>query len=126
MIRAELFEHRGTKPITVQFDSLRLRFSSSNDWDGAQWEFVSDTGVDRFPASQIEEISSELNSFEISVFDGKGRSKGSFTVQAVLCRYPTHSFCFLFRADEDGMWSGHTVAKSFGQLVVVAHRLDPS
>jgi hypothetical protein len=126
VIVAEVFAHRGTQPKTIKFNTLQLRFSSSNDWNDAKWEFISDTSTNRFATSKIEEICSKSSNFEIKLFDGSGRSMGSFLIQAVLCGYPTHSFCFLFRADEDGMWSGHTVAKSFGQIVVVAHRFDPS
>jgi hypothetical protein len=108
---AEVFQHRGTKAETVQFNTLQLRFTSSNEWNDAQWEFAGDRSRRQFPASQVEEICS---------------TSGDFSIQAVLSGYPAHSFCFLFRADQDGMWSGHTVTKSFGQLVVVAYRFDPS
>ena len=126
MAVAEVFQHPGTKAETVQFNTLQLRFTPSNEWNDAQWEFAGDRSRRQFPASQVEEICSTSGDFEINLFDGNGRSFGPFSIQAVLSGYPAHSFCFLFQADQDGMWSGHTVAKSFGQLVVVAYRFDPS
>jgi hypothetical protein len=123
---ADLFKHGSIIPTTVHFEALLLRFAPGNNWDEAHWEFSIAGSTIGVPACQLTELSTKCDRFEVKVVDGSGEVAGSFSVQTVMGGYPRHCYCFLFCADNEGMWSGHTVRKSFGQLVVVRHRFDPS
>jgi hypothetical protein len=126
MIEAELFHHRGMPATILRFDAINLRFALGNEWHQAKWEFLLGGAVTEIPTDQIEQISSNSVNFDLNVVDGSGRNLGQFTAEAIIVGFPSHSFCFVFSADEDGMWSGISLNKSFGRLVVVPHRLDPS
>ncbi len=126
MVEAEIFQNNGTVRRTIRFDSLILRFGVENRWEHAAWEFLADGEVTRLPAEPIEEITAIASRFEIMVIDGQGNKTGPLTVESVMCGYPAHSLCFLFRVDEDDLWSGHTVTRSFGKIAVVPYRFDPS
>ena len=126
MIEAELFHYRGLPATTLRFDTICLRFSPGNDWHQARWEFSLGGSVTEIPTDEIEQISSNSAKFDVNVVDGSGTNIGQFSAQAIIRGFPSHSFCFVFAVDEDGMWSGISLNKSFGRVVVVPHRLDPS
>lgn len=126
MVEAQLFRQEGSEAVPVRFDSLTLRFPASNEWLGAIWELVSGASSTKFPAPSLAEIAAIEERFEASIIDGEGICHGPFSIQTVVCGYPNFTFCFLFHADAAGMWSGHTVAKSFGRIVVVPYRTDPT
>jgi hypothetical protein len=126
MVEALLFRHGSSEGVSVNFDALILRFPASSEWPGAVWELVIGTSTTTFPAPSIEEISALAERFDARVIDGKGISHGPFSIQTVICGYPNSTFCFLFHADAEGMWSGHTVTRSFGGIVVVPYRTDPT
>lgn len=112
--------------MSVNFDALTLRFSPSNEWADAVWELATGTSTMQFSAPSIEEIAGIADRFDAKVIDGRGVCRGSFSIQTVIRGFPNAAFCFLFQADPEGMWSGHTVAKSFGEIVVVPYRTDPT
>ena len=126
MVEALLFKTGVADAEGVNFDALILRFSASHEWTGAVWEWGSGSSTAQFPAARIEEISSASVRFDATVIDGFGVCHGPFSIQTVICGFPSHTFCFLFYIDADGMWSGHTVAQSFGRIVVVPYRTDPT
>ncbi len=126
MIEALLFTPGDPKTKSVKFDTLVLRFSATNEWAEAVWELVIETSTKQFPAASIEEISSLAECYDATVIDGRGVSHGPFSIQTVICGYPSHTFCFLFHVDAGGMWSGHSVTRSFGESVVVPYRTDPT
>jgi hypothetical protein len=126
VVEVELHRHRGTAPKTVVLETVRLRFAAGNDWHEAEWEFSSGSVITRLPADEIDEFSTRSDRFDMEIIDGNGKRFGPFPIEAMLRGYPSNSLCFLFCADEQGVWSGHTVSRSFGQVVVVPHRFDPS
>ena len=126
MFEAEIFQHRGTLRRAIRFETLSLRFAEDNRWESAIWEFDTDQGAISLAVGPIEEITSTVGLFDVTVIDGQGGYSGPLTVQSAMCGYPHHAFCFLFRVDADDLWSGHTVARSFGQIAVVPYRFDPS
>lgn len=126
MVDAEIFQHRGVTRQQIRFDTLVLRFTDDNQWRSATWEFSAGEVVTRLPAESIEEITAIAGHFDVSVIDGQGGMAGPFTVQSAMCGYPSHSFCFLFKVDDEDLWSGHTVTRSFGKIVCVPYRFDPT
>ncbi len=126
MIEAQLFMHGSSEGVSVSFDALTLRFPASNDWPGAVWELAIGTSTKTFSAPSIEEISGLAERFDARVIDGEGICHGPFSIQCVICGYPNSTFCFLFHADAEGLWSGHTITRSFGAIVVVPYRTDPT
>jgi hypothetical protein len=126
MVEALLFRHGSSEGVSVSFDALILRFPGSNEWLGAVWELVIGASTTKYPAASIEEISGLAGRFDARIMDGEGICHGPFSIQTVICGYPNSTFCFLFHADAEGMWSGHTVTRSFGRIVVVPYRTDPT
>jgi hypothetical protein len=126
LFEAEVFQNREAEPSIVRFDTLNLQFPSTNTWTGAQWRMSVGQSMTCFPAEEVAEIASSSGCFVVRVIDGDGICIGEFSVQTALSGFPSHSFCFLFRIDQDGMWSGHTLTRSFGRLVVAPHRFDPT
>ncbi len=126
MVEALLFLQGGSEGMSVNVDALILHFSPSNGWPDAVWELKIGTSTKRFPAASIEEISGLAERFDARVIDGAGECHGPYSIQTVICGYPNSTFCFLFHADAEGMWSGHTVTKSFGGIVVAPYRTDPT
>jgi hypothetical protein len=126
MTEAEVYRHRGTAASVVQFDRVTLRFAQGNEWRHASWEFILNGSKASIPGVEIEELATRSNRFDIDVIDSKGRRSGPFEIEAISTDYPPHCFCFLFSQDDDGMWAGHTVSRSFGELVVIPYRFDPS
>jgi hypothetical protein len=126
VVEALVFRREESEGVSVCFEASILRFPASNEWSGAKWELVVGTSITKLRASSIAEISVLEGSFEVAVIDGEGMCHGPYLIQSVLCGYPNFTYCFLFHADEEGMWSGHTVTKSFGRIVVVPYRTDPT
>jgi hypothetical protein len=126
VVEALVFRRGESEGVSVFFDASILRFPASNEWSGAEWELVIGTSITKFSAWSIVEISVLQEGFEVKVIDGEGIYHGPYSIQAALCGYPSSTYCFLFHADEEGMWSGHTVTKSFGRIVVVPYRTDPT
>ena len=126
MVEALLFMPGVLEGRPVDFDALILRFSASNEWSGAVWELVIGTATQRYPAVALDEISSLTERFDASVIDGRGICHGPFSIQSTICGYPSHTLCFLCHVDAEGMWSGHTIARSFGRIAVVPYRTDPT
>lgn len=126
MVDAEIFRHRGTVRQPIRFDTLVLRFAEDNRWPSAVWEFVSGDEKTCLPAEPIEEITATSGEFDVTVIDGQGGRTGPLSIQAAMCGYPSHSFCFLFRVEDDDLWSGHTVTRSFGKIAMVPYRFDPT
>jgi hypothetical protein len=126
MVEALLFVKGEAEGISVYFDALALRFSPSNEWADAVWELATATSTTQFSAASIEEIAGIVDRFDAMVIDGRGACHGPFSIQTVICGYSNSTFCFLFHADAEGMWSGHTVTRSFGRIVVVPYRTDPT
>ena len=126
MVEAQLFGPGSSEGVSVSFDALTLRFPASNAWSDAVWELSTDTSTRKFPSASVAEISADTRHFHVSIIDGQGIRYGPFLIQSVMCGYPDHTYCFLFHADQEGMWSGHTITKSFGRIVVVPYRTDPS
>jgi hypothetical protein len=123
---ARLSRRTASEGISVKFDELILRFPASNEWAGAVWEFSTGNWNQSFPAPSISEIAGLSERFRATVVDGGGLRQGPFSIQSVICGFPSSSLCFLCYADLEGMWVGHTVAKSFGTIVVVPYRIDPT
>jgi hypothetical protein len=126
MVEALLFVKGEAEGTPVNFDALTLRFSLSNEWADAVWELATATSTKQLSAPSIEEIAGIVDRFDAKVIDGRGVCQGPFSIQTVIGGFPHAAFCFLFQADTEGMWSGYTVAKSFGEIVVVPYRTDPT
>ena len=126
MVEIELFLHRGSPPRIVSVEVACLRFAAGNEWRDARWEFTNGGDVIGIQAEAVEELSSRNARFDVKVVDGSGKDIGKFEIQSVLCSYPNHCFCFLFSTGDDGLWSGYTINRSFGQIVAVPYRFDPT
>jgi hypothetical protein len=126
VIEGELFKHRGVPPLLLRFQSVELRFTAGNNWQEAKWKFFDDDSINEISTENVEQISTTSSLFNIKIVDGENQSVGDFTTHSIICGFPSHSFCFIFVIDEDGMWSGSTISRSFGKLVAVPYRFDPS
>ncbi len=126
MVDAQWFGSGSSEGVSISFDTLTLCFPTSNEWSDAVWELRSGNSIRHLPAASTESIAGVGERFDVRVVDGRGPVHGPFSVQTVLCGYPNFTLCFLFHADAEGFWSGHTVAKSFGAIVVVPYRADPA
>lgn len=126
MVEIELFLHRDSTPRIVPVEIALLRFAAGNEWRDARWEFSNGRDMIGVHADGIEEFSSRTARFDVTVVDGIGKDIGKFEIQSVSCSYPNHCFCFLFSIGDDGLWSGYTINRSFGQIVAVPYRFDPS
>jgi hypothetical protein len=126
VVESQLFVQGSSEAVRIAFDTLILRFPVSNQWSGASWELVTGASVIQFTAPSLAEIAGLAERFEARIVDGEGTCHGPFLITTVICGFPHSTFCFLFHADSAGMWSGHTVTTSFGRIVIVPYRTDPT
>lgn len=121
---AEVFRFGGADRTPLRFSRLELEFAPGNRWDQARWRFDTPEGQQCFPANEVDAITATNGLFDIDLIDAVGTRR--LRAESVLSDFPAGSLCFVYAEDADGWWTGHTITRSFGKIVVAYCSLDPA